>query len=46
MLVHGLVDAALWGNKAAFLPWLLLALICLLYLDRSHDRAHFAWDQD
>jgi hypothetical protein len=46
LLVHGLVDAAVWGNKAAFLPWLLLALICLLYLDRPHDRAHFAWDQD
>lgn len=26
MFVHGLVDAALWGNKMAFLPWLLFAL--------------------
>jgi O-antigen ligase len=31
ILVHGLVDAALWGNKAAVLPWLLVALVCLLY---------------
>ena len=32
LLVHGLVDAALWGNKAAALPWLLIALVCLLFL--------------
>ena len=32
LLVHGLVDAALWGNKAGALPWLLIALICLLFL--------------
>jgi putative inorganic carbon (HCO3(-)) transporter len=31
MLVHGLVDAALWGNKVAFLPWLLFALVAILY---------------
>ena len=31
LLVHGLVDAALWGNKAATLPWLLIALACLLF---------------
>jgi putative inorganic carbon (HCO3(-)) transporter len=31
MLVHGLVDAALWGNKVAFLPWLLFALVASLY---------------
>ncbi|MFN8468698.1 MAG: O-antigen ligase family protein [Caldilineaceae bacterium] len=30
LLAHGLVDAALWGDKVAFLPWLLLALVCLL----------------
>jgi putative inorganic carbon (HCO3(-)) transporter len=29
-LVHGLVDAALWGNKVAFLPWLLFALVASL----------------
>jgi putative inorganic carbon (HCO3(-)) transporter len=26
LLVHGQVDAALWGTKLAFIPWLLLAL--------------------
>jgi putative inorganic carbon (HCO3(-)) transporter len=31
VLVHGLVDAALWGNKVAFLPWLLVALVASLY---------------
>jgi putative inorganic carbon (HCO3(-)) transporter len=31
VLVHGLVDAALWGNKVAFLPWLLFALAASLY---------------
>jgi putative inorganic carbon (hco3(-)) transporter len=31
MLVHGLVDAPLWGSKIAFLPWLLYALVTLLY---------------
>ena len=30
MLVHGLVDAALWGNKLACLPWLLFALVASL----------------
>lgn len=32
MLVHGLVDAVTWGNKLAFLPWWLYALITLLFL--------------
>jgi putative inorganic carbon (HCO3(-)) transporter len=31
VLMHGLVDAALWGNKIAFLPWLLFALVASLY---------------
>lgn len=31
MLVHGLVDAALWGNKMAFLPWMVFALAASLY---------------
>ncbi|MBI5564650.1 MAG: O-antigen ligase family protein [Chloroflexi bacterium] len=26
MFVHGIFDAPLWGSKAAFLPWLLMAL--------------------
>ncbi|MFM7173623.1 MAG: O-antigen ligase family protein, partial [Caldilinea sp.] len=29
MLVHGLLDATLWGTKQAFLPWLLFALAVL-----------------
>jgi O-antigen ligase len=33
MLVHGLVDVALWGNKVAFFPWLLFALVASLYQD-------------
>ena len=37
LLVHGLVDAALWGNKAAALPWLLIALVCLLF--GAHQQA-------
>lgn len=32
MLVHGLLDAVLWGTKLAFLPWLLFALITQLFL--------------
>ena len=32
MLLHGLVDAITWGNKLAFLPWWLYALITLLFL--------------
>ena len=29
MLVHGILDATLWGTKLAFLPWLLYALAML-----------------
>lgn len=32
MLLHGLVDAALWGSKPAFLPWLFVALTVTLSL--------------
>lgn len=32
MLVHGLLDAVTWGTKLAFIPWLLFALITLLFL--------------
>jgi putative inorganic carbon (HCO3(-)) transporter len=35
-LIHGLVDAAAWGVKLAFLPWLLFALITALYLDENN----------
>ncbi|MEZ4736422.1 MAG: O-antigen ligase family protein [Caldilineaceae bacterium] len=31
MQVHGLLDAVTWGNKLAFLPWLIFAQITLLY---------------
>jgi putative inorganic carbon (HCO3(-)) transporter len=33
LIVHGLVDAVTWGLKLAFMPWLLFALITLLYLN-------------
>ncbi|MCW5859316.1 MAG: O-antigen ligase family protein [Caldilineales bacterium] len=35
MLVHGLVDAALWGSKPAFLPWLFVALAVVVSLPPS-----------
>lgn len=31
LLTHGLLDATLWGTRPAFMPWLLLAGITLLY---------------
>lgn len=31
LLIHGLVDAAAWGVKLAFIPWVLFALITALY---------------
>lgn len=37
MHVHGVLDAATWGVKLAFVPWLLYALVALLFL-RSHAR--------
>lgn len=36
LLVHGLLDATTWGLKLAFAPWLLYALITLLFL-HAHD---------
>ena len=38
MLAHGLVDAALWGNKMACLPWLLFALAASLYRCAKESR--------
>ena len=32
MLIHGIVDAAVWDNKLAFVPWLLFALATRLYI--------------
>ena len=31
MQVHGLLAAVTWGNKLAFIPWLIFAQITLLY---------------
>jgi putative inorganic carbon (HCO3(-)) transporter len=33
MLVHGLLDAPLWGTKLAFLPWLFFALAMLTAIE-------------
>lgn len=38
MLIHGQLDAASWGTKLAFFPWILYALITTLFLRyRSAD---------
>jgi O-antigen ligase len=31
LMVHGLVDVAGWGTRAAFIPWLLIGWIAALY---------------
>ncbi len=36
MLMHGLLDAPLWGTKLAFIPWLLFALAVLVGTQRSN----------
>jgi putative inorganic carbon (hco3(-)) transporter len=36
--IHGLLDAATWGLKLAFVPWLLYALITLLFLHAQQTR--------
>lgn len=38
MFLHGVVDAVLWGNKLAFLPWWLYALITLLFMKKERER--------
>jgi len=30
LLVQGILDAAVWGNKGAFLPWVVLGLLLAL----------------
>lgn len=35
LALHGLVDAVLWGNKLAFLPWWLYALITVSFLQQQ-----------
>ncbi len=37
MFLHGLVDAATWGTKPAFVPFLLLAITALLYIKADND---------
>ena len=37
ILLHGLVDAVTWGNKLAFLPWWLYALVTLLFLQQREQ---------
>ncbi|MEZ4617223.1 MAG: O-antigen ligase family protein [Caldilineaceae bacterium] len=37
--IHGLLDAVTWGNKLAFIPWLLFALVTLLYDSTSPSTA-------
>jgi putative inorganic carbon (hco3(-)) transporter len=31
MVVHGLIDSAVWGNKGAFIPWVVMGLGAGLY---------------
>lgn len=38
MLVHGLLDIANWGTKLAFMPWLLFALITVLFQHSQQSR--------
>lgn len=35
-IVHGMLDAVLWGTKLSFLPWMLFALITQLFLQTQH----------
>lgn len=37
ILTHGLLDAVTWGTKLAFMPWLLYALITLLFLQTQQQ---------
>jgi hypothetical protein len=30
MTIHGLVDSAVWGNKGAFVPWIVMGFCTLL----------------
>lgn len=31
MCIHGLIDAAVWGNKGAFIPWIVLGLCAAIW---------------
>jgi putative inorganic carbon (HCO3(-)) transporter len=37
LCLHGLIDAATWGNKGAFLPWMVLGLAASLYRLRASE---------
>jgi putative inorganic carbon (HCO3(-)) transporter len=42
MLVHGQLDAASWGTKLAFFPWVLYALITTLFLRYCESESSFS----
>jgi putative inorganic carbon (HCO3(-)) transporter len=37
LMVHGLVDVAAWGTRAAFFPWLLIGLIAALFTTATRE---------
>lgn len=39
MLIHGCLDAVTWGTKLAFIPWVLFALVTLLFLQAQQVQA-------
>jgi putative inorganic carbon (HCO3(-)) transporter len=39
MCVHGILDSAVWGNKGAFLPWIVLGLSAALHDFVGNGRA-------
>lgn len=38
MQIHGFLDAVTWGNKLAFIPWLIFAQITLLYRYHTEEQ--------
>lgn len=40
LLVHGLLDAVTWGTKLAFFPWVIFALVAILYRVVKQQGAH------
>lgn len=40
MQIHGFLDAVTWGNKLAFIPWLIFAQITLLYRYHTEEQEH------
>lgn len=37
LLTHGLLDAVTWGTKLAFIPWIIFALITILYRQSQQE---------